>query len=476
MQDLRTPKGTMDYDPGQTMTQNVMIKKVVSIFEKHNGVPITTPMFELRPILMNKYGEDSKLIFNLEDQGGDICSLRYDLTVPFSRYLSMNRINKMRKYQIGNVFRRDNPSFKTGRLREFIQADFDICGEDQPMVSDAEVLKIVDEILAEFGQEIGASYIIRVNDRRILSGILYMCGVEEDKQGTICSTIDKSDKVGWKDLEKEFREKGLQDLQIEFIKKFMEKKGSPEDIWNFLNEELARFKINGLFDLNKVNLYKNYEKCNPELHDSSPCSSRSSEMPEASASPAISEFEKSLKELALLFEYLEIYKVKTVTFDLSLARGLEYYTGIIFEASYINQSIGSIIGGGRYDNLCRSISSHSVPCVGFSVGITRILSIFPQVKINSGVFVGSAFGLLLKERMEIIHELWSNQIKAQMMTGKRVNYNEQLNFAKKNNFKIAIFTGENEIKNNKIITVDLSTGNKNEIDRSQLLDYLKNKV
>lgn len=268
---------------------------------------------------MSKYGEESKLIYDLEDQGGDICSLRYDLTILFSRYLSMNRTRKMRRYQIGNVFRRDNPSFKTGRLREFIQADFDICGDNLKMVND---------------------------------------------------------------------------------------------------------------------------------------------------------FAEAIDEMKLLLKYAEIYNIQNLKLDLSLARGLYYYTGLIVEVTLPGTDIGSVIGGGRYDNLCSSISSHSVPCVGFSVGVSRLFTQCPLETIKYDIFVGSTYGLLQEERMRILNVLWMNGSSAETFSGKRVSFNDQMDYAEENNFKFMVCTGSNEFNNGLLKIVIVESGEKEEIKAEDLIDHL----
>jgi histidyl-tRNA synthetase len=143
-------------------------------------------------VLTGKYGEDSKLIYDLKDQGGEILSLRYDLTVPLARYLAMNKVTNIKRYHIAKVYRRDNPSMTRGRYREFYQCDFDIAGSYDPMIPDAECIRVVSEILdtLHIGQ-----YVIKVNHRRLLDGMFEACGVSADKFRTACSSIDKLDKV-----------------------------------------------------------------------------------------------------------------------------------------------------------------------------------------------------------------------------------------------------------------------------------------
>uniref|UniRef100_A0A2K6KGA9 Histidine--tRNA ligase, cytoplasmic n=2 Tax=Rhinopithecus TaxID=542827 RepID=A0A2K6KGA9_RHIBE len=189
---LKTPKGTRDYSPRQMAVREKVFDVIIRCFKRHGAEVIDTPVFELKETLMGKYGEDSKLIYDLKDQGGELLSLRYDLTVPFARYLAMNKLTNIKRYHIAKVYRRDNPAMTRGRYREFYQCDFDIAGNFDPMIPDAECLKIMCEILSSL--QIG-DFLVKVNDRRILDGMFAICGVSDSKFRTICSSVDKLDKV-----------------------------------------------------------------------------------------------------------------------------------------------------------------------------------------------------------------------------------------------------------------------------------------
>lgn len=408
MVELRTPKGTRDYNPLEQRVFNDLIEKITEIFKLHGAVNIDTPTFELRELLLNKYGEESKLIFNLEDQGGDICSLRYDLTVSFARYLAANKIQKIKRYQIGKVFRRDNPSFAKGRLREFFQCDFDIAGSYKSMVSDAETICIVAECLRQMNL---GSFKIKINHRSILNAMVLSAGVSPKLFGTVCSSLDKLDKMEFKYIAEELKSKGLNDTQVEFLKNYVYLKGK-EDLINNLKNDI---------------LYKHEEGS------------------------------RGINELELLLSYLNIYKLSdSVEFDLSLARGLDYYTGIIFEAVFDNyKELGSVAGGGRYDNLVSSIlpqnSSLNVPCIGFSFGLTRILPLMlknTEIKniSNIKVYVTSSGSLLLEERMKVLRELWSNKIASETFYTNKFNFNNALEHVQKNDIPYLLVLGENELK------------------------------
>lgn len=204
---LKVPKGTIDHKPAAALLRKKIFATLEGIFAKHGGELIDTPVFELRDILAGKYGEDSKLIYDLQDQGGELCSLRYDLTVPFARYVAMNGVTSMKRYHIAKVYRRDQPVMSKGRMREFYQCDFDIAGTYDPMVPDAEVLYILVEALNAL--EIG-EFTIKLNHRKILDGIFELAGVPAEKTRMISSAVDKLDKLPWADVKKEMVvEKGL---------------------------------------------------------------------------------------------------------------------------------------------------------------------------------------------------------------------------------------------------------------------------
>ena len=166
---------------------------MTTVFKRHGATTLDTPVFELKEILSGKYGEDSKLIYDLQDQGGELCSLRYDLTVPLARWLAMNpSVQSFKRYQIAKVYRRDQPAMTKGRMREFYQCDFDVAGAYDAMIPDAEVLKIVNDVFKALGWE---SYTIKMNHRKILDGMFKAAGVKEDLIRPISSAVDKLDKV-----------------------------------------------------------------------------------------------------------------------------------------------------------------------------------------------------------------------------------------------------------------------------------------
>lgn len=224
--------------------------------------------------------QDSKLIYDLADQGGEICSLRYDLTVPFARWLAMNKdVQNIKRYHIAKVYRRDQPAMTKGRMREFYQCDFDIAGLYDPMVPDAEIITIISEVFDSLGWR--DTYTIKLNHRKILDGIFEVCGVSEDKIRTISSAVDKLDKSPWADVRKEMTEE----------------KGLPEDVADRIGEWVV---LKGQRDL--LEKLASDEKI-----------------------AANERMMQGIADMRLLFDYLENFGVLgRVSFDLSLARGLDY--------------------------------------------------------------------------------------------------------------------------------------------------------
>uniref|UniRef100_A0A8C2TMP7 histidine--tRNA ligase n=1 Tax=Coturnix japonica TaxID=93934 RepID=A0A8C2TMP7_COTJA len=223
---------------------------IITCFKRHGAEVIDTPVFELKETLTGKYGEDSKLIYDLKDQGGELLSLRYDLTVPFARYLAMNKITNIKRYHIAKVYRRDNPAMTRGRYREFYQCDFDIAGQFDPMIPDAECLKIVHEILSDL--QLG-DFLIKVNDRRILDGMFAVCGVPDSKFRTICSSVDKLDKMPWEEVRSEMvGEKGLSPEAADRIGEYVQLHGGMDLIEQLLQDpKLSQNKMakEGLEDM-----------------------------------------------------------------------------------------------------------------------------------------------------------------------------------------------------------------------------------
>jgi len=446
---LKTAKGTRDYQPQQMAVREKVFDMIISTFKRHGAETIDTPVFELKDVLTGKYGEDSKLIYDLADQGGEMLALRYDLTVPFARYCAMNKISNIKRYHIAKVYRRDNPSIARGRLREFYQCDFDIAGQYDAMMPDAECVKIVQEILS--GVNVG-KFVVKVNHRMILDGIFEVCGVKEDMFRTICSSVDKLDKSPWEEVRKEMvDEKGLDGESADKIGEFVRMNGGEELIEELMKSKLADSKT----------------------------------------------AKQGLEDMRLLLRYCDIYGCsEVVSFDLSLARGLDYYTGVIYEAVLCGDAkdangeditVGSVAGGGRYDGLVGMFDpkKRSVPCVGVSIGIERLFSIMEanmtkqDVKIrtvDTQVFVITAQKNLVEERMKIVGELWSSDIKTEHSYKKNPKMLNQLQYCEENGIPLAVVIGESELEKGVVKLRSIASREEVEVGRGELVAFIRTRL
>ncbi|XP_042022291.1 histidine--tRNA ligase, cytoplasmic-like [Salvia splendens] len=431
----KLPKGTRDFAKEQMAVREKAFKIITEVFKRHGATALDTPLFEMRETLMGKYGEDSKLIYDLADQGGELCSLRYDLTVPFARYVAMNGLTSFKRYQIAKVYRRDNPS--KGRYREFYQCDFDFAGQFEKMLPDFEVIKILTELLDELA--IG-DYEVKLNHRKLLDGMLAICGVPQEKFRTICSSIDKLDKQTFEQVKKEMvEEKGLTEETANKIGSFVENRGSPMELLSKLKQEGSEFLSN-------------------------------------------SEAELALNELEILFKALLKSKcINKVVFDLSLARGLDYYTGVIFETVFKGGAqVGSIAAGGRYDNLIGMFGTKQVPAVGVSLGIERVFAIMEQLQKDQEIratetqVLVSILGDDISLGAELASELWDAKLKAEVMVNKRVI--KHIDRARGSKIPYMVIVGDQELSKGVVKLKDVAVATEDEVPRTGLVAELQRRL
>lgn len=472
---LKTPKGTKDWDGKDMVIRQRLFDTITDVFKRHGGVTIDTPVFELREILAGKYGEDSKLIYNLEDQGGEITSLRYDLTVPFARYVAMNGVQQIKRYHIAKVYRRDQPAMTKGRMREFYQCDFDIAGTYDAMVPDAECLSIVVEVLT--GLKIDG-FTIKLNHRKILDGIFTFCGVPEDKVRTISSAVDKLDKLPWEDVRKEMvADKGLDGAIADRIGEYVRLKGS-------VAEMIARLEADALM-----------------------------ENPLAKA---------GLDDMKTALPYFEAYDIAgRISFDLSLARGLDYYTGLIYEVVTAQSAppapadgekkrrgkkaddddnsehvgVGSVAAGGRYDRLVGMFATKKngdIPCVGISFGIERLFSVLKASQTYehlrpaaTQVFVmafggGPQWTGFLPERMRVAKLLWTAGVEAEFVYKQKPKPQKQFEAAERSGCPLGVILGQDEFARGEVKVKVLGQGEQADqgadVKLEDLAEYVKAKL
>jgi len=425
----KTAKGTQDFDPRRAAQRQKLVDIFKSKAELYGARPLFTPAIERLDVLMEKYGEDSdKQIFTLtgesesttngtqtkeetqtkETTTKEETALRYDLTVPFARWVKTNNIRKIKRYSVGQVWRRDQPNIKAGRYREFLQVDYDRLGDSDTVFTDAETLSLLRSTLADF--ELPKNFIIRINTRENLWSMLEYVGIEEDKFVDVSRVIDKLDKRKWKALVPELEELGVSDESIEMLKNVMIQWGKPlpygEWVQNVPFVDLAYFQQ--------------------------------------------------------LFSYLEMFgNTDSFRIDLSLARGLNYYTGVIFEVILEkSKNTGSIAGGGRYDKLC------DAPCVGFSIGIDRIMTVMKPISkrsFNPTVWVtqidktldSDTIQRLYQYRLETVVKLRNKGISSDTEARIEAGFGPQLKYVLKNSIPYVVFLGLTELQNNTVTLKDM---------------------
>ncbi|MDR0845731.1 MAG: histidine--tRNA ligase, partial [Tannerella sp.] len=347
------PKGTRDFSPEEMAKRNYIFNTIRDVYHLYGFQPIETPAMENLATLTGKYGEEGdKLLFKILNSGDCFSNitdedlreknpvrfavkacekgLRYDLTVPFARYVVQHRNEislPFKRYQIQPVWRADRP--QKGRYREFYQCDGDVVGSDS-LLNEVELVQIMDEVFRRFGIRV----CIKMNNRKILTGISEMIG-EADKIVDITVAIDKLDKTGLENVNEELRSKGLQEESIAQLQPVISLKGSNRD-------KIATLK---------------------EVLKSSPTG------------------QKGIEEMEYILDRIESLPVTaTLELDLTLARGLSYYTGAIFEVKALDVEIGSITGGGRYDNLTGVFGMDGISGVGISFGADRIYDVLNQLE------------------------------------------------------------------------------------------------
>ena len=414
--ELKNVKGTYDYLPNEQKIRNFINDTLKNMFEKYGYQPLETPIICYYDMLAGKYDESNDLlneIYKLTDQGNRKLGLRYDLTVPFAKCITITKDLKLpfKRYEIGKVFR-DGP-VKTGRDREFIQCDVDVVGIQGQMI-EAELISLFIEGYSRLGIDV----IVRYNSRKLMSGLIIEQGISEELVSNVITIIDKLDKINEKDLLKEFN-----NLNI--------------------NSEKANELLN-IFKLDLKTLNEKYKNTNNEL------------------------IKSGLNELNELENYIYEYK-DNVSFVATLARGQEYYTGNVFEVYSKNNELScSLGGGGRYDNMITDFinDGNIYPAVGISFGLSTIFEILKkreEFKNKSLIDIYIIPMNTKKESLSLANKLRSLGYKVDLeMNDKKVK--KCFEFANKENIPYVIVLGEDEINNKYFNLKNMVTGEQVKID------------
>ncbi len=410
--ELMNAKGTRDFLPEESIARGKIIEILREIFERYGYSPLETPAIERFETLAAKFAGGSEIlkeVFRLKDQGGRDLALRYDLTVPMSKVVGMNpNLPKpFKRYQIQPVWR-DGP-VKLGRYREFLQCDVDIVGA-KSMLADAEILSIANEVF----ETLGLNVIIRVNNRKLLNGILDYAGIKENKMEAILS-IDKLEKFGLDYVRKELEMKGFERKQVEGVLKILRVKGKNREILEKL-EKLVKSE----------------------------------------------EGKEGIRELRELLEYCELMNIE-IKIDPSLARGLEYYTGPVFEIYLKKSKVKSAVaGGGRYDRMIGMFlgGKKEYPATGISFGLEPIYEVLKEKGIERRKTVTEVLVIpiqTLKESIKIVKTLRKLGVKAEIdLMGRGISNN--LKYANSLGIPYVVFVGRKELKDGKIKLRDMRTG------------------
>jgi len=430
-----TYKGMRDFSPSQMIKRNYVIDIIEKVFRNHGFDPIETPAIELWETLSGKYGDEEKLLYTFEDRGKRKVGLRYDLTVPFSRFVA-NHLNEIprpfKRYQIQPVWRADKP--QKGRFREFYQCDIDIIGV-KSIIADAEIIKVVYEVLSKLGF---IDFKINVNSRKLFNTLSEYIQVSEEKEVFIARAIDKLDKIGIDGVKKELEKYGFVREQIEKI------------------EEVLNIKGDNLQKLGEL------EKMMGNL-------------------PSFKNFQKEIEEL---FFYCKEFGVPedVILFNPFLARGLDYYTGPIFETTLITPQIGSLTGGGRYDNLIGIFSNIQIPATGSSLGLERIITVMDELNMYpfsdttyTKVLVAIQDKNLLKELIEITELLRKAEISTELYLGNK-DLRGQINYALKKGIELMIIMGEEEKKEGVVNIKTLSKKTQEKVKREKIVEEIKRRL
>jgi len=446
------PKGTRDFSPLEMAKRNYIFDTIKQVYQLYGFQQIETPAMETLGTLMGKYGEEGdKLLFKVLNSGdylnkvsdeelqernalhlaAKLCEkgLRYDLTVPFARYVVMHREElqlPFKRYQMQPVWRADRP--QKGRYREFWQFDGDIVGSDS-LLNEVELMQIVDTVFSRFGVRVQ----IKINNRKILTGIAEVIGAAE-KIVDITVAIDKLDKIGLDNVNAELREDGLSEAQIEKLQPIISLEGTNDDKLNTIAEVLATSET-GL---------------------------------------------KGVEETRFILDTLKTLGLKNeIQLDLTLARGLNYYTGAIFEVKALDVQIGSITGGGRYDNLTGIFGMPGISGVGISFGVDRIFDVlnaldcYPKDATNGTQLLFINFGeketayclpIAIKAREAGIRtEIYPDSSKMK----------KQMSYANAKEIPYVALAGENEIAQGKLTLKNMLSGDQQMVTPEELINIVK---
>ncbi len=446
-------RGTRDFGPEIMVKRTFIFDQIRAVFQKFGFLPIETPSIENLSVLMGKYGEEGdQLLFKILNSGDftkDIKEndlekgpkallskvsekgLRYDLTVPFARFVVMNRNDlhlPFKRYQIQPVWRADRP--QKGRYREFYQCDADVVGTDS-LICEAEIVLMLHEVFSRLNIN---EFVVKINNRKILSGIAEVIGAA-GREGELCVAIDKLDKIGQEKVEEELLQRGFESASIEKLQPVFTITEQKDNLFDVLKKWLATSEA-GL---------------------------------------------KGVEELEEIWKLVAQYGLESpkIAFDPTLARGLSYYTGAIFEVKALNVQMGSISGGGRYDNLTGTFGMPGLSGVGISLGVDRIfdvmeeLNLFPEqaTQATTKVMITNFDEECRNAGLPVLTRLRAAGINAEIYP-ESVKLKKQFDYANKKNIPYVLIIGSEEIITQTYSLKNMVTGEQSQVSVEQLIEKL----
>lgn len=408
--DARLPKGMRDFLPEDVLKRQYVFGVITDVFKTFGFEPIETPVLEMEETLLGKYGEEAeKLIFHAQHPGGkEELALRYDLTVPLSRYVAMHEndlVLPFRRYHIAPVWRAERP--QKGRYREFYQCDADIVGIEDPS-ADAEVVSVVTTALRRLGF---ADFSVNINHRQILTGIGIYAGVPAAQLGDLYRSVDKLDKIGLEGVAAELRRSGIEEDAIRRMFALLERREGGRESLGHLRELLGGIE------------------------------------------PA----QRGIDELEQMADYLDALGVpaENVRIDFAMVRGLSYYTGPIFETIITKpDNLGSVTGGGRYDELIGLFRRQSLPTTGTSLGVERIIDLMDRLDLYPPDLMGTVVEVLVTvfgpelqgETLKLAGELRAGGVRTEAFMQPKKSIGKQVQHADRKGTRVVAFLGSDEIQ------------------------------
>jgi len=422
-----TPRGTRDFLPEELRPREYVMAKIENWFKKYGYQKMETPVFEYLEVLTQKSGEVENEIYSFEDKSGRKLALRFDLTVPLARVVASTPSLKLpfKRYCISRVWRYEKPQL--GRFREFWQADADIVGSGS-MDCEVELLNMAAKICEDLGFE---KYAIHLNNRKILEGLAQITGIGKNKISDAFRSLDKLDKIGYEGVRKEFLTRGLSEKEYDSF--------------------IERIKIEG----------ENSEKI-LYLEDILENNQKGRE---------------GVEEIKRILYFLDKLGLKNVLLDLTLVRGLDYYTGPIFEIKSKELKIGSFAGGGRYDRLIELYGKRSIPAVGISFGLERIIEILKdKIKLEDPprLFIASIGGENAKIEAIKIADYLRSKLPTPVeinLTDKRLT--DQLRYANSRGIKYVLIVGDQELEEKKFPLKDMTAQTEEKISLEEVVSSLQ---